>query len=95
MTIETFRDRDAAFVRWRESHARGFIVNHARVPTPRYLMLHSATCFTLNGSPTRGSTWTSTYAKTCGDTVAELAAWALRETSGRLQSCGRCQPAAR
>jgi len=45
----TFVDDDAGFIRWRETHARGFIVNHEREPTPRYLKLHRATCPSLQG----------------------------------------------
>ena len=73
----TFIDHDAQFLRWRDTHPRGFIVNHEREPNPRYLKLHRSTCSTLQGVlPGRGDNWTTTYAKTCSDDLSELRAGA-------------------
>jgi hypothetical protein len=87
----TFTDQDSAFERWRDRHPQGFIVNHARVPGPAYAVLHRADCVRLRVS--RGANWTSTYGKTCGDTLEDVRIWA-RQTIGTLDlhRCHFCQP---
>jgi hypothetical protein len=88
----TFIDDDRSFIRWRDTHPHGYIVNHEREPKPTYLKLHRATCATLAGAfPFRGDNWTTAYAKTCGDDLAELRRWA-RTVGGDLDPCGTCAP---
>ncbi len=90
--IRSFADDDAGFVRWRDTHPDGFIVNHELPPKPSYLVLHSAPCGTLAGDPKgRGTNWTSALGKTCGDSVTELRAWAQR-VGGDLDPCRLCGP---
>ena len=86
----TFIDDDAGFIRWRDTHPDGFIVNHDREPKPSYLKLHRATCQTLQGVlPGRGDNWTTAYAKTCSDDLNELRQWA-RNLGGELDACRTC-----
>ncbi len=87
----TFTDRDFEFEQWRDQHPQAFIVNHERVPGPSYLVLHRADCVRLRTG--RGSNWTITYGKTCGETLEDIKAWA-RSTVGTLDlhRCSFCQP---
>jgi hypothetical protein len=89
----TFIDRDTEFEQWRDEHPDAFIVNHARVPSAAYVALHRAGCVRLRTS--RGSNWTSTYAKTCSETLNDVRTWA-RRTIGTvdLHRCHFCQPPA-
>jgi hypothetical protein len=50
----TFIDDDAGFMRWRDTHLAGYVINHDRAPRAAYLKLHHAACRTLQGlSPSR------------------------------------------
>jgi hypothetical protein len=88
---KTFVDDDLNFTRWRDTHPGGFIVNHERQPSARYLKLHRATCSTLQGEPARGEKWTKAYAKTCSDELAALQQWAVT-VGGELDRCRLCAP---
>jgi hypothetical protein len=87
-----FLDDDDGFIRWRDTHPDGFIVNHEREPKPSYLKLHRATCPTLHRvRPGRGDNWTTAYAKTCSEDLNELRRWAAT-IGGELYPCRRCAP---
>src|SRR4051794_21241604 len=76
------------FLAWRRAHPSGFIVNHEHRATPAYLVLHSATCFTFNDD----RDYTTSYSKTCSDSIEELMTWATTVVGGDLQPCGHCKP---
>jgi hypothetical protein len=78
-------DRD--YLYWTHKNPHGYVVNCYRNPTPDYLMLHWADCYTINGSE---SQWTTgDYAKVCSPNVAALEDWAA-EIGGPLQKCEKC-----
>ncbi len=88
----TFTNADVEFMRWRDTHPRGYIVNHDHEAKPSYLKLHRATCRTLASAlPGRGDNWTGAYSKTCSDDINELRQWA-RVKGGELDSCRVCAP---
>jgi hypothetical protein len=87
MIIE-FMDDDKGYVSWRAEHPEGFVLNCERPPRPSYLILHRATCRTINGKP--GRRWTATYQKVCADTLAEISTWAGQ--LGPPSGCGICAP---
>lgn len=89
----TFTDRDTDFKRWRDDHPDAYIVNHDRVPSADYVVLHRASCVRLR--ITGGSNWTTTYSKTCGQSLSDIRSWATR-TVGTLDlhRCHFCQPPA-
>jgi hypothetical protein len=82
-----FGDNDESKA-WRRAHPAGFIVNHEHRPTPAYLVLHAASCYTFNDD----RDYTSSYSKTCSESVAELSGWARTVVGGDLQPCGHGQP---
>jgi len=87
-----FIDDDPGFIRWRDTHPDGFIVNHEREPKPSYLKLHRSTCPTLQGAlPGHGDNWSTAYAKTCSDDLNELRRWAAT-IGGPLDPCRTCTP---
>lgn len=69
------------------------MLNCERNPRPSYLMTHRASCHTITGRPTRGTTWTDgNYIKVCSDEIADLETWAKAATGGAIQRCGSCVP---
>ena len=93
MSVTLFVDNDAGFVAWRDSNSDGYVVNHRREPDRSYLKLHRATCRDLVGEPLsgRGTNWTTTYGKTCAESLAELQVW-VKTLGGNLDPCGHCHP---
>jgi hypothetical protein len=86
-----FIDDDSGFERWRDDHPHGFVVNHNRVPSPSYLVLHRADCVCLR--TTRGSNWTSTYGKTCAETLEDIEACVWRKGMAyKFTFCSFCDP---
>ena len=90
--VAWFCDDDAGYLAWLRANARGFVVNCAREPSADYLVLHRSDCFTISGRPSRGDTWTTTYAKACGATREELDVWAQARTGASPVPCGHCAP---
>lgn len=87
--VTEFRDDDAGYVAWRDSHPHGWVVNTRRNPTPSYLVLHRATCTTITVLQSQASTWMGQYMKACSDDRAALERWA-HSLGGELDPCQRC-----
>jgi len=85
--LVVFEENDRDYLHWTSQNSHGYVVNCYRNPTPDYLMLHWADCYTINGSQ---SPWTTgDFAKVCSPNVAALADWALK-IGGSLQKCEKC-----
>jgi hypothetical protein len=91
MAVMHFRDDDDAYLRWVERHSNGFVVNCYRTPSPSYLMLHRATCRSIN-TPARTNYTTKVYMKVCALGRQDLERWASVEIGGHLTDCGMCRP---
>ena len=89
--IQQFVDDDAGYFAWLGQHPAGFVLKTYREPTPGYVRLHRATCYSVTRPPANGSSWTHDYRKTCADTRAELEAWARGEVL-LPKSCAKCNP---
>src|SRR4051812_29116728 len=86
-----FVSDDDGYLSWLAANPTGFVVNSHRVPVPEYLVLHRASCRSINTGARNN--WTTTgYIKTCSPSVAPLEAWAGQVASGRLKPCGACKP---
>lgn len=83
-----FIEDDKGYIAWLAERSHGFVLNCGRPPSPSYLMLHRATCRTINGAP--GRKWTVSYQKVCGDTLDEVLTWAGQ--IGPPSGCGICKP---
>ena len=90
---QVFIDDDEGFMRWRDEHPSGFILNTHRKPSPAYLVLHRADCGHLKSpNPLK---WTTTgYIKICSSGVNDLIQWAQKEVPGYrgLRACLSCDP---
>jgi hypothetical protein len=85
-----FERDEAGYKEWVRRHPTGFVVNHHARPKPHYLILHRATCHTITGVPTRGTTWTTPYVKRCAEQRTELEHWAKSALAATLQPCAFC-----
>lgn len=83
-----FIEDDEGYVDWLAGHPDGYVLNCWRPPQPSYLILHKATCGTINGAA--GRNWTFAYQKVCGDTFGEVDLWARQ--IGPPSCCGICKP---
>jgi hypothetical protein len=91
--MRIFKDNDAGYLDWIDSHQRGFVVNTFPRPDPRYLILHRANCLTIRGKPARGDRWTTRQLiKACSEPGADLRQWARQNVGGDLHLCGLCLP---
>jgi hypothetical protein len=91
--VLTLDHKDEAYLTWLDGHQEGFVVNAYRNLEPHYLMLHKASCRTINGTPARGDTWTSgEFIKVCSEFRHEIELWARTSTAGSLKPCGVCKP---
>jgi hypothetical protein len=84
-SMQQYVDDDAGYLDWISTHPESFVLNTYRKPTPAYLMLHHASCWTIRVR----SNWTKDYRKICGDR-SELAVFARDEVGGDTQLCSRC-----
>ncbi len=83
-----FRDDDTEYLKWLAHHPAGYVINILRSHKLTGAKVHRATCWTINGLPRRGGTWTEgDYVKVCADKLADLHQWAQS-----LESCGTCNP---
>lgn len=94
MDIEQFRDNDRGYLGWTAAHPTGYVINVQRNLNPSDARVHHANCYTINGQPTRGGTWTRPYIKVCAMSSRQLWDWARIHLGAEVVPCGRCQPPA-
>ena len=94
MDIEQFRDDDRSYLGWTAAHAAGYVINVQRNLNPSDARLHHADCYTINGQPTRGKTWTGPYIKVCSTSSRQLRDWAASTLRTEVAPCGTCRPLA-
>jgi hypothetical protein len=87
--VPRFCDNDTGYEEWLAANPDQFVLNTERNPTPKYLVLHRATCRTISGTPSRGTRWTDQYIKFCG-TRQELEAFARTQVGGTAWPCKLC-----
>ena len=91
-TAWTFEDDDAGYVAWIATHPEGFVVNTGRPPRSTYMILHRASCNTIDGDQTKGRSWTFAYMKACSDDRLTVERWCQDQGGGAPSPCGRCHP---
>lgn len=90
--MELFQDDDHGYVGWVTEHVHGYVINIQRSLNPADARVHRAGCYTINGQPPRGRTWTGPYIKICSTLLDSLDSWALERTGSTIRRCGTCQP---
>lgn len=92
MDVEQFRDDDRGYLAWTATHTGGYVINIQRNLNPADSRLHCADCYTINGQPARGKTWTGPYIKVCSVSAPDLTDWARAHVRSEIQRCGSCTP---
>lgn len=92
--MEQFRDDDRGYLGWVAAHGHGYVINIQRSLNPSDARVHRADCYTINGQPPRGRTWTVEYIKICATSLDSLDRWATERTGSPIRRCGTCQPPA-
>lgn len=91
--MERFEANDTGYLRWLREHRRGYVLNVQRTHTHHGLMLHRATCFTIQAEGFRGSGWTrNVYVKLCSKQREVLRKWAERHVGKQPPDCLKCHP---
>jgi hypothetical protein len=99
MGVIVFSDNEAAYLRWVAKHPNGFVVNTRRELDPDYLVLHRATCATVNKhrgmDENPGGFTERNFQKICCDSLPDLVNY-LRGTTGLSdpfsKECSKCTP---
>lgn len=69
--MQRFTEDSGAYEHWLTGNQDQYVINAERSLNPDNLVLHRASCGTVNGTPARGATWVGSYVKVVG-TRAEL-----------------------
>ncbi|XVS61283.1 hypothetical protein ACQPYE_23595 [Actinosynnema sp. CA-299493] len=67
--MQRFTEDSGAYEHWLADNQDQYVVNAERSLNPANLMLHRASCHTISGTPTRGTTWVGSYVKLVGTRV--------------------------
>jgi hypothetical protein len=92
MGVEQFRDDDTGYLNWMAAHGHGYVINIQRSLNPADARMHQASCYTINGQPPRGRTWTGPYVKICSTSLGQLSGWALERIGSPIRPCGVWEP---
>lgn len=92
MSVDEFRDDDRGYLAWTTAHPDGYVINIQRSLNPADARLHRADCYTINGHPARGQTWTGPYIKVCSTSVRDVREWAREHVRAGILGCGVCKP---
>jgi hypothetical protein len=86
-----FVDDDQGYETWLRRNTAGYVINCNRSPSPDYMILHYADCYTISEPPPRGMTWTTgDYIKVCSRSRPALQEWAKERTGSEASLCGIC-----
>lgn len=89
--VTEFRDGDDEGYRdWVRIHRGGYVLNMAKFYNPNYLILHQATCHTINGEPARGDVFVGDYVKVCARRRNELEDWTIKNMGTAPSQCEIC-----
>ena len=89
-TITTFVDDDAGYEAWFKRNRVGYVLNCTRNPSPDYLILHVADCYTITEPGPQATTWTGDYIKVCSRSRPALEEWTKQRTGETPSLCGIC-----
>ena len=99
MTAIIFKDDDSGYLHWLAENPKGYVVNMRVRLDPDYLILHCATCPSINRYPDMkvfpGGFTERSYRKFCSTSLPELSD-TLGEMTGKedpfSEVCGLCKP---
>lgn len=80
---------DDRYRRWLLKNPGGFVLNTWATPKASYLVLHKASCRSVNRPSDRRS-WTVQYGQAVSASAADLSSWAHDATGGVPRDCRPC-----
>ncbi|MFC4353031.1 hypothetical protein ACFOW6_15885 [Fodinicurvata halophila] len=99
MTVWHFVDDDAGYLDWLKQHPFGFVVNLRRSFDPDYVVLHCASCVSIQRYPKMksepGGFTERGYTKLCGESLGSLEQELERFTTRPepfSKRCSLCMP---
>jgi len=90
-----FVDDDAGYRDWLSLNPDGFVLNTFAHVSANYLLLHRATCRTINRQLAPHRSWTAQYGKACAARRSELEEWVVAKVGKVAEPCGHCLGGAR
>lgn len=85
-----FLKDDPGYLAWLVANPDGYVLNTWAHAAAGYLVLHHASCRTINRELSKGRSWTRQYGKACAGSSEELVAWALSRTGSEPSTCALC-----
>lgn len=91
--LQEFMGNDMAYLEWLRTHPHGFVLNTERGRSPDYMVLHRASCWTIQPSSTleTGAFTERDYRKICATTIRKLRIWVMRNGRPDGSFSSRCQ----
>jgi hypothetical protein len=90
--IVTFRNCEAAYLRWLQRHPWGYVINTTRSSPHNYMRLHRATCWHISRYPEGAEPGGFTgrdYIKVCSSTKPGVERWAAQWGTS-IKALGGC-----
>lgn len=84
-----FLNDDKSYKSFRQDNPAAYVVNTYGRPSRDYLVLHTASCATLQWPEDKGLVLTA-YRKICSESREDLENWAETDVDGCLSPCGIC-----
>ncbi|GAY18742.1 hypothetical protein [Mycobacterium sp. shizuoka-1] len=81
---------DEGYRAWVSKHRGGYVLNMEKSYNPNYVILHQATCHTINGEPARGDVFVGDYVKACARRRSELEDWTIKNVGTSPSRCEVC-----
>lgn len=95
-TIQMFMGTNSndGYLQWIKDHPNGYVLNCEKSPRATYLILHKASCYTINDLQKQAESWTEKYNKICSIDIKEIEVWAQKNVPGYqgLRHCAKCEP---
>lgn len=88
--VQVFVNDDSSYLAWLDLHRDGFVLNRQVLPS-RFLTLHRATCWSIQGARPSSVYWTNSSEKVCGMDREALEEWAKSEVGQSPSPCRCCR----
>lgn len=79
--LRGFKDDEKSYLLWLDANRLGWVINTRRLPTPKYMVLHRATCKKIGdyGEMSKPGGFTErSYTKICATNLEELREWVTK-----------------
>ena len=96
MKAIVFENNENGYLQWIAANPEGYVLNSYRRISPKYMVLHRATCRTINEylkNMAENAFTGGQYMKICSSNHADLSAWVNASGgNGFTKLCAKCYP---